>query len=160
MGRVSARVQILGKQFLPLKIGLNAGFQAGEPFRRHLLVDVAPPYILGNRRFIDHELVPRGAAGVLPGLHHEGAVGRQPALVTPQRLGNQGRRQKIGVNRARGTNARSGKGFRGAGLRGFVLGMSFDGVSGHWVGSCGKASLWDRVSQHRLLPDSRSLIFG
>src|SRR5690606_9281661 len=47
------------------------------------LVDLAPPDLGLARGLADDELVLRRAAGVLPGPHHERAVGREDALAVP-----------------------------------------------------------------------------
>ncbi len=59
---------------------------------------LTPPDLVGDRRFVDHELVPRRAAGVHAGRHYQSAIDRQPALIAPQRLGDQRRRGQVGVH--------------------------------------------------------------
>ena len=109
MVRVGAGVEVLGEQFLALQVGLDAALDGVEAVGAHALVDLAPPDVGGDRGLVDDELVLDGAAGVDAGFDHEGAVDGQPALVAAQRLGHQGGRGLVGVNRTGGVHSGPGQ---------------------------------------------------
>src|SRR6185312_6949538 len=67
-------IEVLGKQLLPLQIGLHAPLQSLEPLGGEALVDLAPPNLLGTFSLIHNELVLSGAAGMNTGLHDQRAI--------------------------------------------------------------------------------------
>ena len=77
-----------GIKILREKLGLrtqpaaHAGSKVRKAFRRHGLIDLAPPDIGADIGVFHHELILHGTAGMGAGHGNKGAVGGKPAFIT------------------------------------------------------------------------------
>ena len=93
-----------GIKILREKLGLRAqpaayaGGKVRKAFRRHGLVDLAPPDIGAHIGVFHHEFILHGTAGVGAGHGNKSAISGKPAFIAAERLRNQRRRGEIRVN--------------------------------------------------------------
>ena len=97
---IGAAEQILHKVITALHVVQHVGIQPVKGLGRHRLV-VFPPDRVLDLGGADHELVLGRTAGMRPGGHQEGAPQSHLAFFARDRLGHQGRLQKVVINPAK-----------------------------------------------------------